>query len=389
MYITTRVVGKTEDQDVFLSLLLGKDPKQMTKGAELLYGSASTRTITASHVPQELENIFDAEDAEKAIDQALVYAQEKLKGHASGWYKHYSIPKRSGGERRIDEPLTELRTYTAILEDILRTKFYALYHTSAYAYVRNRGTLDCIKQHQRSNWFLKTDFHDFFGSTTLDETINVLKTIWPFSVYCTNAERWAKLTKAISYVFLNGGLPQGSTISPMLTNLVMIPFDNAMNVLMTRRSITYTRYADDCLFSSKFPFETKEILYQVKHAIHRLGYPYRMNYKKLRYGSIKGRNWNLGLMLNASHQITIGHQAKREFKADLFRLMKDYQKREFSDQWMMEFVGRYHYYEYIEPEFVKTIFNRMRWKTRRHWQKDIDQFVAMRNQIVRMNWYTN
>ena len=129
MYITTRVVGKTEDQDVFLSLLLGKDPKRTTKGAELLYGSASTRTIKESRVPQELENIFDAEDAEKAIEQALAYAKERLKGHASEWYKHYSIPKRSGGERRIDEPLTELRTYTAILEDILRTKFYALYHT--------------------------------------------------------------------------------------------------------------------------------------------------------------------------------------------------------------------------------------------------------------------
>ena len=52
-----------------------------------------------------------------------------------------------------------LRTLKAILE----TDFGALHHTSAFAYVKGRCTLDAARKHQQneSRWFLHTDFSNF------------------------------------------------------------------------------------------------------------------------------------------------------------------------------------------------------------------------------------
>jgi len=83
-------------------------------------------------------------------------------------YHTFHIPKSSGGLRRIDAPLPELMNSLRELKTLFETQMFALYHTTAFAYVKGRSTVDAIKRHQRneSKWFLKLDFANFFGSTT-------------------------------------------------------------------------------------------------------------------------------------------------------------------------------------------------------------------------------
>ena len=89
-------------------------------------------------------------------------------------YHTFHIPKSSGGLRRIDAPLPDLMNALRDLKTLLETEMFSLYHTTAFAYVRGRSTIDALKRHQRneSKWFLKLDFSDFFGSTTLDFVMN-------------------------------------------------------------------------------------------------------------------------------------------------------------------------------------------------------------------------
>jgi len=174
-------------------------------------------------------------------------------------YRTFHIPKSSGGLRRIDAPLPELIAALRQLKVLLEENMFALYHTSAFAYIRGRCTVDAIKRHQQneSKWFVKLDFSNFFGSTTPEFVLAMLSMIFPFSEIVKRPGGRDELSKALSLCFLNNGLPQGTPISPFMTNVMMIPLDYKISNTLRNfddRRFVYTRYADDLLISCKVDF---------------------------------------------------------------------------------------------------------------------------------------
>ena len=243
-------------------------------------------------------------------------------------YHTYYIPKRSGGSRRIDEPLPELMQALRGLKQIFEVQFHALYHTSAFAYVPRRCTVDMVKRHQQneSMWFAHYDFHNFFGSTTPTFLWSMLTKIWPFSEVAKDSVGRVELAKALSLCFLDGGLPQGTPISPMLTNLMMIPFDHRMNNridAMDRRRYVYTRYADDITISSRSTFDYKKVEDEIVEVLRELHAPMTINEEKTHYGNRNGSNWMYGMMLNRQNEITVGWRNVEQFRLTLFQYLND------------------------------------------------------------------
>lgn len=264
--------------------------------------------------------------------------------------------------RRIDAPKDQFKLVLTELKFLLEKKLYASYHTSAFAYVEKRSTILAVKRHQRNNsrWFLKLDFSNFFGNTTIDFMMSQLKTIFPFSEMLNIPEGQVAIEKAISLCFLNGGLPQGTPVSPMLTNLMMIPIDHAIAKLSRERTphLCYTRYADDLIFSSDLSFKWSDFQQELIDLLKRFNAPFTLNTDKTRYGSSAGRNWNLGVMLNKDNQITIGHQKKKELKAALYTFIKDYKNNE---PWSLSDVqvlnGQISYYKNVEKTPIEKIIS--------------------------------
>jgi len=273
-------------------------------------------------------------------------------------YHTFHIPKSSGGLRRIDAPLPELMCALRELKMLFETHMFAMYHTTAFAYVRRRSTIDAIKRHQRneSKWFLKLDFADFFGSTTPEFVLDMLLQVFPFSEIVKYRAGKEELTKALSLCFLNNGLPQGTPISPFITNVMMIAIDhkisNALRQFDNRRFV-YTRYADDLLISCKIDFDKDAVQKLVVDILLGFNAPFTIKPEKTRYGSSAGRNWNLGLMLNKENQITIGHKRKKEFKAMLDNYMRD---RQTDNKWPLADIqvlsGLISYYRMVEREYI-------------------------------------
>ena len=230
-------------------------------------------------------------------------------------YRTFYIPKKSGGMRRIDAPNDDLKQALEDIAKIFKTQFSALYHTTAYAYVEKRSVVDALRIHTKheSRWFLKTDFSNFFGNTTKEFVIRMLTQIDPFQ-RVINADP-DLFDRFIDLAFLNGGLPQGTPLSPMLTNLIMIPFDYYISNRLHERHLVYTRYADDCLISSKISFNFNEVIGIMKEIMRDLRMPYELKREKIRYGSSSGSNWNLGLMINKDNNITIGWKNRKRFCA--------------------------------------------------------------------------
>ena len=153
----------------------------------------NTRTHFVEKVnPKLLENtktnfMIDVLQRFNQRHEALFQAEK------STLYHTFNVPKSSGGLRRIDAPSLELMDALRELKTLFEEHMFSLYHTTAFAYVRGRSTIDAIKRHQHneSKWFLKLDFSNFFGSTTPEFVLEMLSMLFPFSeivkshdVYC-------------------------------------------------------------------------------------------------------------------------------------------------------------------------------------------------------------
>ena len=322
---------------------------------------SNTRTYAYETVSEHFTSRIDTD----ALIRKLVRFNDQTEAlraqERSTLYETFHIPKKSGGLRRIDAPKPELMNALRNLKTIFEEDFHALYHTSAFAYVKNRCTVDAVKRHQKNNskWFGKLDLHDFFGSTTLDYVIKMFSMVFPFSEIVKFPNGEAELRKALDLAFLNGGLPQGTPLSPLITNEMMIPVDyklaNAFRDFDKQRFI-YTRYADDFIISSKVDFDVHRVEKLVVDTLHEFGAPFTINESKTRYGSSAGRNWNLGVMLNKDNEITVGHKKKRQFQSMLYNYITDKRK---GISWPREDIqtmqGLHSYYRMVEPETIDAI----------------------------------
>ena len=263
--------------------------------------------------------------------------------------------------RRIDAPKEELKGALYQLKAIFEEMFGSLYHTSAFAYVKNRSTLDALKRHQanESKWFGKYDLSNFFGSTTVDFIMKMFSMIFPFSEVVKYQSEKAELEKALSLCSLRGVLPQGTPISPTITNIMMIPVDHKLSNTLRNfngQSFVYTRYADDFLISSKYDFKFKDVEQLLVDTLAEFDAPFTIKSEKTRYGSSAGSNWNLGVMLNKDNKITVGYKKKRQFQAMLSSYVMDRlhgQRWDKSDIQQME--GFRNYYRMVEGETIDKI----------------------------------
>ena len=324
----------------------------------------STRTYEYKNLPQELKEMARVPYLiEKLKSFNRTYQPKFDANNMREYYNSFKIPKKSGGWRQIDAPDDELKQALYSLKAIFENDFKALYHTAAFAYIKGRSTTDALKVHQKnnSNWYLKTDLSNFFGSTTLDFTMRMLSMIYPFCEVVKYEDGEKALRDAISLCFLDGGLPQGTPISPLLTNVIMIPIDHEISRRLRAseaNDFVYTRYADDATVSSKKGFLFMGIVEMMNDVFKKFDAPYTIKKEKTHYGSRAGRNWCLGLMINKDNQITVGHENKKVFKAMLNNYIvarKD--GKGWPPEEVMTLRGKLSYYSNVEPEYFDYVIN--------------------------------
>ena len=379
IYITVRQPPQYH-QMTLEEFLFGSEPKSYVVNEK----ETNTRTYEVERVSDRFLRRYDVQNLIQKIVDFNTSTDDLRSRRRKDLYREFYIPKKKGGLRKIDAPQPELMEALRKLKTIFEEDFGALYHTSAFAYVKRRSTLDAIKRHQanESRWFGKYDLSNFFGSTTLNFVIKMFSMVFPFSEVIKDDTGRSELTKALELAFLDGGLPQGTPISPLITNIMMIPIDyklaNGLRDYKKQRYV-YTRYADDFIVSSKYNFDFREIEGYIANAISSFEAPFTINNAKTRYGSSAGANWNLGLMLGAEGKITVGHRKKRQFQAMLHTFIMDTAN---GTRWSLEDLqvleGYRNYYRMVERETIDGMIDHI---NKKH---NVD-VVAMVKEQIRMS----
>lgn len=275
-------------------------------------------------------------------------------------YQTFRIPKASGGFREINAPHWKLKERQRELVKYMQEHLHILESPWAFAYTKGLSALDALKKHQdnHSKWFLKIDIKDFFPSCTVNVVESNLSKLFPICSWL-EIDRDALFDTLRDNVYHNGCLPQGGVTSPYLSNLIMVPYDYQIHKLLKtaanfkKQKYVYTRYADDILISAKNKFEWQTIVNEIQNIF---GTDFTLKREKTRYGSSSGRNWNLGTMLNAENNITIGYKAKEEWKRKMMEIIIRNSNNE-----SINLVEKQHlsgilaYYKSIEPGYFNYL----------------------------------
>lgn len=275
-------------------------------------------------------------------------------------YTEYNIPKATGGYRLISAPNPTLKTLQRTIYDTL-IALGATATDNAFAYESNRTVKDAMVRHQRNNsqYFYKFDISNFFPSCTPEILKTNLEKVYPICCFEEDI-----LDKLIYVAVHNNALPQGSPLSPLLSNLIMTEFDYTMHYIVYRFTGVYTRYADDIIISFKEKHELDWLQNIIQNRLATTISPdLHLNTEKSKCGSIAGRNWHLGIMLNKDNKLTIGHKRHMELKAKINNFIFDFTNQNY---WSIintqRLQGELNWFKSIEPEYADFCIKRLEQK---------------------------
>ena len=219
-------------------------------------------------------------------------------------YRTFEFPKAGGRMRRIFAPYSKLRDLQEIV--LKRILNQCQPHERATAFSRGTSIVMNARPHVGKAVVIRLDLEDFFPSITTKDVGDVFCSLgYPFKV--------ARLLAGICT--LDGRLPQGAPTSPALSNLVARSLDRRFVGLSARLGFSYTRYADDLIFSSDNP-KLPRLIPFFRQVLQEEGF--RLNERKIRVMRRGSRQLVTGITTNT--KIGLPREHVRRLRAALHRL---------------------------------------------------------------------
>ncbi|MQL49114.1 RNA-directed DNA polymerase [Photorhabdus khanii] len=250
----------------------------------------------------------------KNITEMLSWSRSQITSfarNAPNKYKVYTIPKRSSGQRLIAHPSRKLKLLQRALVEILSNNLIP--HECAFAYRNSISIKENAQYHLDNQYLLKMDFSDFFNSITPDILFSVCEIK---EITLSEAEKWL-LQRAFFWNKTKSHdgklvLSVGAPSSPLISNFIMYPFDEAINLYCTQHSIYYTRYADDLTFSTKIKNTLFNIPDIVKWALKK-HYASQISINEFKtVFSSKAHNRHItGITITNDNKLSVGRERKR------------------------------------------------------------------------------
>lgn len=269
------------------------------------------RRLVANGVPV----IFTLNHLARITDVSITYLQRIVQRRYEP-YRVFNISKRSGGYRQISVPEDRLIIVQRWIHQNVLKKIKT--HSSSTAFMSECSTFKNAREHCGAKWLVKIDIRRFFESISERQVYHVfralgykdllsfelarLTTKLNYGSRKYRSKRWK--TNSSHYKFYNygilGHLPQGAPTSPLLANMVCYSLDEKLYQLAERYNCTYTRYADDIVFSGMDLDRTKseEIISDISSELSKCGF--KQNTRKTHIIPPGARKIITGLIVNDS-----------------------------------------------------------------------------------------
>lgn len=186
------------------------------------------------------------------------------------------IPKagRPGEYRMLGIPTIYDRVCQQALLNRLEPIFEPVFDDANFGYRRGRSTKDALRKVWKEiesgrEWIVDADLKDFFGSVDHEKLLTLVAQRVSDGPVLRLLEA---MLKASSYgagrLFpTKRGTPQGGVVSPLLSNILLTPFDKEMR----QQGYQLTRYADDWVLTCSSAAEARAALAAATRILGTLG----------------------------------------------------------------------------------------------------------------------
>jgi RNA-directed DNA polymerase len=303
--------------------------------------------------------------------------------------RQVQIPKggKPGEFRTLGVPTIYDRVCQQALLNRLEPIFEPVFDEANFGYRRGRSTKDAMRKVWKEiqsgrEWIVDADLKDFFGSVDHEKLLTLV------------AQRIADgrvlrliraMLKAGSYgkgrLFPSErGTPQGSVVSPLLSNILLTPFDQEMR----RKGYQLTRFADDWVVTCTSAAEARAAIAAALRILSELGV--QLHPQKTRVVHVQRGFEFLGYLVKRGKQLQLppskivtGAKSRglyvypreksiQRFKDRVRQLTKrgvPLKTKDLIEQLNPVLRGWGHYYK---PAHVRTLFNKLdHWIERRIW----------------------
>lgn len=301
-----------------------EEPSFLGRGVShhLIFAGGDPAAVAERGLPG-LDTFMDLAGVLELTPQQLQWLAYERSSDDTDHYTRFEIPKRSGGMRLISSPKPAMRRAQQWIREMILKPLPV--GPAATAFRPGISIVDNARQHADAEVVVRIDLKDFFPTITFDRVRGFFQSLGynpgvstVLALLCTDAPRArVSMDGQVSYVIIGKrGLPQGACTSPDLANLIAAGLDARLVGLAKAFGWTYTRYADDLVFSSRSDDPDAA---RLVHAVTRIAGDegFQVNDRKTRIMRSPNRQTVTGLLVN--DQVRLTRQDLRRIRAFLHR----------------------------------------------------------------------
>lgn len=291
--------------------------------------------------------------------------------------KSVKIPKPSGGERELGIPTVKDRLIQQALHQVLSPLYEPEFSEHSYGFRPKRNAQQAVLKSQsyirgKKRWVVDLDLSKFFDEVNHDRLIAKLRLRVEDRRVVHLIDRYLR-----TGMMRNGveerrtkGTPQGSPLSPLLSNIVLDELDKELE----ERELSFVRYADDF----QIYVRTRRSAERVKASVSRF-ITERLGLKVNEEKSAVGRPWDRDFL---GYSFTTELETKlKPSKSSISRLRKKIKSKFRSGKGrnLVRFI-----YKELNP-LLRGWINHFREVNTRSFARDMDQWI--RRHLRKMRWH--
>jgi hypothetical protein len=305
-------------------------------------------SVPRFETPADIAHVLDVSFEE--FDAALANKRYRIRAHA----------KATGGLRLIEIPSESLRVLQRRLLRRLLDRIAP--HAAAHAYVHGRSVHTHARNHTNRTIVIRLDLEHFFPSISGARVFLLFRALGyrakvanVLAELCVAAQSRATLRRAVGAVrsdlherYSTNHLPQGAPTSPALANLCVYSLDTRLQALAETFGATYSRYADDLVFSGddELAAQSRKFIQIARSIVATEGF--RLNTQKTRVMRHSARQSFAGLVVNK--RVNIARRDYDQLKAAVHRATKN-----MSDDVVAPLLGRIAWLAQSSPARAKKL----------------------------------
>lgn len=182
-------------------------------------------------------------------------------------YSEFSIPKKGGGMRVILAPNQNLKFIQSQLSKILYScidemnKEKGVTGSLSFGYRKGSSIFNNAKVHKKKKFVFNIDLKNYFDAINFGR-------VRGFFIKNRNFRLDENVATVIAQIAChNNALPQGSPVSPVISNLIGHILDIRLSKLARDCGCSYSRYCDDITFSTNKKVFPKELAFSTSNNI--------------------------------------------------------------------------------------------------------------------------